>query len=251
MKENSLKLLLNLVSKSGEQRSVRVTALKNTVFPNLKSSSFRSLLYLAKARGWLDLQTVAGERVIIGNRQALTVLEPHFPALLGVWDNWEGQWLSLVFNRPPKTDKQFRFLRNWCQAHHCLQLSRGVYLAPDVYLTNYLSELKPIYDHSIYILSSREWQNDNVDQVAREKYQVVELSNQYSGISNQINGLLKIIDLQKKLDDQHIEQLPALFERLFVAITADLGVIRYYFPHLESVWSLIGGWQSLVGQANY
>ncbi|MFH1967356.1 MAG: hypothetical protein ABIJ03_02500 [Patescibacteria group bacterium] len=250
MKENSLKLLLNVVPTSDQPKAIAVATLKRVVFPNLKSASFRSLLYLAKSRGWLDLQTVAGERVVIGTKQALTALQAQFPALLNVWATWQGDWLCLVFNQPPKTDKQFRYLRNWCQTHKCIQLSRGVYLAPDVYLSQFLNQLKPIYDNSIYILKTREWQADNIDRVAREKYSIIELSNQYSGVSNQIERLLKILDLQKKLDDGHIEQLQSLFERLFLAIAGDLGVIRYYFSYLKAPLALVGTWQSLVGHEN-
>jgi len=246
MKTNSLKLLLNVLPTGDHTQHVSLDKLSSLVFPKMKSASFRSLLYLAKRNGWLDLQTVAGERVAVGYRQAREAISHQFPALSPEWVDWQGKWLCMVFREPPKTDRRFRYLRTWCRSHHCLPLSRGVYFAPDVYLAKYWSEIRPIYVNSVTLLETKEWQGDSLDRVAREEYSVAELSNEYSGVSNQIDRMLNLSHQQNKLDDGQIKQLPALFERLYMVLFQDLGVIRYYFPHLTAPMELVKQWQSLV-----
>ncbi len=242
MKNNTLKILLSTVNDSDQIRPITTESLHRFVVPGLSKSGFRSLLYLMKDKGYIKLQNAS----VYGQPQGWRSLLTEIPALKSDWDVWQGDWVCLVFLQAPRADRQFRYLRNWCIDRRYFQLTRGVYLAPTWYLKEMLPDLEGVYRHSIQVLTVGEWIEGDIREQILDHFDVMGLSDIYSGISNQYEQLLKTFETKKRLNEQQIRQIQSTFERTLDLLVQDLGLVRYYAKPPKTPFNLVESWQALL-----
>jgi len=242
MKKNTLKILISTATDSDQLRPVRLDALQRLVVPDLSNAGLRSLLYLMRDQGYLKLQNAT----VFGQSQGWSSLLAQIPALDSQWEVWPGDWACLVFLQAPTADRQFRYLRSWCLGHRFFQLTRAVYLAPSWYMQQLLPELEGVYRHSIQVMTIGRWLGGDIRELILDHFDVMGLSDIYSGVGNQYQQLLKTLPLKKRLNKQQIAQVQALFERTLDLLSQDLGLVRYYATPSATPLSLVEHWQALL-----
>jgi DNA-binding transcriptional regulator PaaX len=212
----------------------------------MTESGYRSLLLFLERRQYLFREKIFGA-VSIGitdeGRKAVLAL---FPALAERWASWNGQWMMLVFLDAPKSDPNFRYLRQALLAEKSLPLSRGVYLAADSFSDRVLTESKQLYSHSVAILSAERWLVGFERPLIVKYYDLTSRVETYSGISDEVCRLLGLIEAGKKLTDQQKTKFGLLFERYIDCLKDDPGFTSYYFPDSPGVLNLLHKAQQIL-----
>ena len=232
MKENTKRLLVWLYPTTGEPRFVPKSE-TTWVLDGLSSSGMQSLLYLLEKKQYLESQQLEGVLQFGLTQYGVKSIEAEFPALSSDRWQWQGEWTTVVCLSAPKTDKNFRYLRELMISHHLVGITRGVFMYPGAALPVHLqSTFETLYPNSVAVLATPEWLWGDERSVIGLKTNLYALMDVYSGISNELARLITNFGNIKTIDHQSKLLIASLFDRLYGALQSDFGLGRRYFPRV-------------------
>lgn len=245
MKKNSKKLFLWLSGRTNPKDWVSLEHI-NTVIP-LSSTSLRALLKLHQKSGLLLIDTTQAEWYVQVTQQGRELINELFPAVSSTFATWEGHWTLIVFRDAPKTDKQFRYLREQLVTIQAGSVARGVYLYPGDLPVSTVELLRTLYSgKSVSVAKVNEWQLGSLEAIMNDVFKLSDIANLYSGISNEVSQLLTKRSGKKELNSSDKLVIRSVFDRLYETTAQDLGIVSHYFSRVRSVdeiltqmWSLL------------
>ena len=212
----------------------------------LSDSGLKSLLFLLNKKQLVSLEKINEELHISITSHGKRALETQFPAFSPRFYKWQGQWSVVVFLRPPKGDKNFRFLRKKLLSLHFLGLTRGVFLYPGEVPEQVLKLCDQLYRDSILILNIQDWIFGDELQVIGLKSGLLDAKDSYSSISKEISRLIEKNEQKKGLIKSSEEEIVSVFHRLYQVLDGDCGVGNYYFPQEDGFLTLLKKLQGTV-----
>lgn len=239
MKKNTQKILLALYSDIGQIKNrVPVSQLQMLV-PELSGGGFRSLLFALKQQGMITTHKVLGVTSISITHHGTVSLENEFPALSQKWDTWQGNWDCLVFMESSSLDKQFRFLRNLLLSQGAIAINRGVYLSPGGFSDVVLGECQNTYYSNVLLFSVATWKLATDSSFIIEKYGLQDVAEALSGISRDVDRLLKMMIDKKGLTQGDKTSICLAYDRVLAVLLEDPGFCTFYFKEVESMKSSV------------
>ncbi len=235
MKKNTQKILLALYSQVGEIKNRVPVANLQALVSELSGGGFRSLLFALKKQEVIVTQKVLGVTTVSITHHGTMLLESEFPALSSKWDQWDGRWECLVFMESSSLDKQFRFLRNLLISEGALAVNRGVYLSPGSFSDVILKECQNSYYSNVLIFSVQTWKLATESSFVIEKYGLLDIAEAYSGVSNDVDRLLKMVVDKKGLTHSHKISINLVYDRVVEILLEDPGFCTFYFKEVENI----------------
>lgn len=199
--------------------------------PTLTLSGRRSLVAQLKQKKYLSVDVVDQDKQLYLTTHGAAALTAHFPALSNRLGNWQGEWAMLVFQRSPKSDPQFRYLRQLLVEAHAGQLSRGVYLYP-IEFPDKIKQQLAFYIDNVLVLTVSSWQMGDERSVIVPLFQLSDLIESLSGVSREVDSLLSGKIDKKRTIVQQREVFSAVYDRLLFTLQFDLGLHKRYFSQV-------------------
>ena len=247
MKQTTQKLLLalypapdrtSLVTLSAEQLAACVS--------ELSSSGFRSLLYTAVQNEYVSRENIGVQSYYVLTDLGRRMVEVAFPAFSARFESWTGEWSCLVFLEAPVGDPHFRYLRRLVLENGAVGLSRGVYLSAGGFHDRVQSELETVYAKSIALFTIGGWQIGSERPIVIEFLGLDDVAAGYSGISKEIDKLLRENTTRSTLNNQSKRHNQALIDRFSTLLGADPGFTTRYFPGIDSPLQILSQLQQLL-----
>ena len=185
MKDNSKKILIFLYPTTREDRWLALSSLRQ-VIPDLTDAGFKSLLFLLEKKQFLKIDKTTNQFRYALSSYAKSSLEAEFPALLQGDDKDKEDWKIIVFLESPKTDKNFRYLRNFLTKNKAIALTRAVFLYLGKLSELIEKELNSSYRNSVVVMELGRWLIGDEFTIMGQKAGLNDLFNLYSGISNEL-----------------------------------------------------------------
>lgn len=232
MKENSKKILLWLYREQNLKNYFDKPVLTNSlkeVLPELKETTFRSLINLLYKDGLIDTQKLNKKSYVSITDLGIRTVNRLFPALSENWQDWDGSWECLVFTTAPKGDKQFRFMRKKLIDIGAISVTRGVYFMPNGFSKDFIDLCLKLYKNSVIVFGLSEFVIGINKSHILEKYSIADINNSYSGISKEVEILLNKISNKKTLINQYKINMCSIFDRYYQILSEDSGFVQYFF----------------------
>ena len=245
MKLNTQKLLTWLYSPENEQRRLATYEELELLLPNMTSGGRRSLVHYLTQKLLVRTERIGDQTYINPTSHGIDALVAQFPALNGVYQQWQGQWSILIFRSGPKGDPHFRYLRQLLLDNHAFNLSRGVYLYPGELPSQIVNVCKKMYVGSVVVVSTQQWLFGDERSIINQHYLLSDLVEVYSGISKEINQLLELKNNKKRLTKKARLQVYSVFDRLFNVLGTDPGFLHYYYPNVSTALVLLSQLHSI------
>ena len=230
LKPNTSRLLLFLTITTWVEMDLMMLEM---LLPDLTKSGVRSLLVYCQKMSWIKIENLQGKKRVYLTNYGKKELELQFPVFSSKVDQWRGEWELVMFLTPPKTDPQFRFLRNYLLARQGCVVSRGNYLMPSYMVGQLIEDVYQSYRKSVMIFSIKEWVFGDEKTFISDNYHLLDLIDSYSGVSNEIDELLEKKKEGSFANDQQKKVFLSVFSRLASIIQKDSGLLRYYFPDVK------------------
>lgn len=243
LKATTSKLLTYLYTDSWQRADKSVLDL---LLPDLSDAGKRSLISYCQKNSLIKSETIDGQRMLLLTEHGKRELELCFPVFSRKADSWSGEWLVVVFLTPPKMDPQFRYLRNFLLERHAATLVRGNYLIPSYLASDIVEEIHYSYRKEVLIFSIKKWVFGDEKSFVLDQYLLLDLHQSYSGVSNEIAGLLKKNISFSNASHQEKVEIFSVFDRLHWLLSKDIGLISYYFPELTRGIALLKQLQILI-----
>ncbi len=230
LKQNTLKVLLVLAATSSTEAQGLPSPIIKALLPDITITGTRSLLVLLVRKKLIYKRRVFGTTTFHISEQGQRSLNTAFPALHATWHDWDGSWVVVVFLDAPKGDSQFRYLRKLILSHAGMQVTRGMYAKAGGFAPEVLAQLQNTYLGHVIIFSVFKWIQGFDKPVVFEYYNLPDKATALSGISNEVNELLNIINREKRLTEKQKINIVTLVDRFIDFLREDPGFIHYYFP---------------------
>lgn len=248
MKQTTQRLLLSLYSQT-DQVVQFPYALSELLLLELTPGGRRSLLYLLENQGLIYKESLAGQLTLTISQEGREAIEAVFPSLQIQNDSWQGGWIMLSFLTAPDRDKNFRYLRKALVQANALPISRGAYAFPNKLPEALAWEIGNLYTGNVLVSEiSSEQAGGTLRSKIIEHYHLPDLISAYSGISTEIQQLLKQNRNLERLTDKQKSSIAAVLTRIVELGAQDLGIIRYYYPNSINLKKLIEMFQQLLTQ---
>ncbi|MFZ1721175.1 MAG: hypothetical protein WAU07_01595 [Microgenomates group bacterium] len=240
MKTNTLKLLTTLYNPSPHAVLTLRQGQIHMFLPELSVAGLRSALYRLIDKGLVsNLNLEEGQEYYL-TRNGTELVRNSFPALNLVTESWQGKWLQIVFISGPAHDSDFRNLRSILSQRGAQQVTRGVYLLPDIGLDGLLKICLEKYQESIQIQRIEEWLIGGDKRWVIELFDLESLASAYSGISKEIDRLLARAKRLERLTEREKKQFSMVFNRFWEVLGVDCGIADSFIvasPHPISLLS--------------
>jgi len=200
------------------------------VLPDLSESGRQSLISYLVSKGEILTEKIGGELKVSLTAFSKKSLEEEFPAFSLDTDNWDSNWSLVCFLKSPKTDKNFRYLRNKLLFYKCIALSRGVFLFPGELPVSLTEMLNKLYKTSVTVLKAQKFVFGDELMIIGQKIGIFDNVELYSSISKELRQLLMKKTTNKGLTGQQKKHFFSLFSRLMDVFDFDYGLVKYYFP---------------------
>lgn len=238
MKENTKLLLLWLYCDRVGERWVSVQDVKK-LLSNLSDAGLKSLLFLLDKKQVILTEKIKDEQHVCITSNGKRMLEAQFPSILGLNEEWNGNWTQIVFLKPPNSDKNFRYLRKKLLSLNYIAISRGVFMHAGKLSQQLIELCDQLYKNSVLILSINKWEFGDELSIMGFKSVLSDVKDSYSSISREVDQLIDKINTQKGLTDSIQVEIYSVFNRYYKILTSDLGLINYYFPQEEKSLDLL------------
>lgn len=249
MKKSSLKLMIALWPPAALQAQNQAYLVPDKqlrqLVPQLTDSGFRSLLFHLAKQGVLFLEKAEAGNLVRLTYQGTELLKAKFPALQTESQATGQEWSVLVFTEAPKSDHQFRFLRQRLLGLHAVSLNRGVYLYPGKFPESFIQECHVSYAQSLLLFSTADWLFGDLRAVILQKFQLTDLVSIYSGVSSELSQLISSFSQSKKTNHQSKKALCLLFDRWWDGIQQDSGLLAAFYPGHEPPTTWLERWQKV------
>lgn len=244
-KQSTQKLLLLLFSQTTQTNVLLGYSSLADLLPDISEAGRRSLVAHLHRQGLIRKERVNGKTLLGSTQHGDRLITAQFPALSSQTHHWLGEWSLVTFLKPPKSDPQFRYLRSLLVNQNAVPLNRGVYLMPSFGVTPLISDLEVSYRQSVMVTAIGEWQFGDERSFILENFALTDLHQLYSGVSSEIEGLLRSLRFDSHLSDQQKVHIFSVFHRLYSLIQKDNGLIVHYFPQSATAISLLSQFQQL------
>jgi len=246
MKQTSKKLLLWLYPIAELQHRRRVDYQQiQLILPKLTEDGRQSLIRLLESKELLFTDRLSTQLSLSISTYGKSLLEAQFPVLTQPADTTTKQWGLILFMQAPNTDKNFRYLRNFLLADHCLALTRGTYLCVGKPSDSLLSLLEKSYRGAVLIVQFDNLLFGDELKIIGLKFGIESLVKSYSDIGKDIDSLLTKKINYKSLSDQQKRSIYSVYDRLFTNLELDHNLINRYFPQEKSGIFLLNQLKSL------
>lgn len=245
MKENTKRALVWLYPASGKPLYFTKTQISLSV-PSLTPAGISSMLYLLEKKQLVESHQVQSETTYGLTGYGIKVVESEIPALSTSRFNWQGNWTAVVGIQAPKSDQNFRYLREQLVVHQLIPLTRAVFLFPGSSLPARLQAmLETLYPHAVAVLAVSGWQWGDESAIIGHNTDLKSLMELYSGISSEIGRLIVPIESSKEINYQSKLPIVSLFDRLYSGLKSDFGLGKRFFPQVKFGRELLADLQLL------
>jgi hypothetical protein len=252
MKETTRKILLFLYPTTEPNQSqpdhqlLLNTAQLRFLLPELSMAGFKSLLFYLEKNQYLLKHLINEEQYYSLTNYGKEQLEQQFPALSIARRNWLGDWSMIVFLKAIKADQNFRYLRQFLLKQGCFALNRGIFLYPGKLHDLILAELNGRYRQAVMVYQLGECLVGDEEIVIGQKIALSDSLRVYSGISKELDELIKIIGTTKKLKDQPKSYFYSIFNRFVSFLAEDSGLVHHYYPQVEGPLKILSKLQKVL-----
>ena len=214
--------------------------------PEISAAGLRSLVAQLKDKALLSVERWQGKRVQVRITQpGQEAVNSVFPAL-SEFAEWQGEWLAIQFLSAPTQDANFRYLRLHLLQHRAVAVSRGFYLLPGKLSSETATICRELYRENLLISSlGKVWQGDILS-VINKQHALSDVFQNYSGISREIQGMLRKKQPFLELNDRQKESISTVYARFFTALLNDPGLTAFYYPGCPQPRLLLGEIQELL-----
>lgn len=209
------------------------------ILPELSEDGRQSLVRLLESNQLLHTDQLSGELHLSLSSHGKSQLEAEFPLLKKQTDHWQGDWQMILFLNPPKGDKSFRYLRTLLLKNHCFSLRRGVYLHAGEIEDKITDILNKTYRNAVMIIRYDTWSFGDELRIIGQMTDLQSKVDIYSGISTELKKLLTKKMNYKTLTNQQKKAIYSVYDRLYINLAEDVGIINYYYPQVESGFQLL------------
>jgi hypothetical protein len=238
LKKNSL-MLLSWLYPSQTSRWISIHDLK-FLLPSLSSDGIRSLVgVLTKAnlieKVPLDLidEGQSTQTVIRATSYATDAVSSQFSAFRFMHEAWKGQWSLICFIDSPKSDPQFRYLRNKLVAQKAGQIKSGLYAYPGELPPELFHQLTQLYVGSVAVWKTDSWRFGDERQIIGKIFGLNDEAQSFSSLSNQLTQLLNDLKYNNGLIEPVKKNLFMVFNRWVVTMEDSAGIYSWYFPQVK------------------
>ncbi|HCC84774.1 MAG TPA: hypothetical protein DEP87_03770, partial [Candidatus Pacebacteria bacterium] len=147
-------------------------------------------------------------------------IEAEMPALASSVD-LKPEWSLLVFQQAPRSDRNFRYLRQFLLQHRWFALTRGVFVYPGMPAELVMNSIQKLYAQSVLIVKVEAWVWGDIRLVIGQGTMASQVDDIYSGISREIDRLIGDYLSEKDLDYQAKQQIVSTFNRLYLVLEQD------------------------------
>lgn len=239
MKETSLKLLTLLYTRGNFSEVFTNYEQLSLLLPELTRSGVRSLVSLLKKRGLITTERLDNQTMVFITNAGTKTVEDQIPAFFFTDGQVVSEWSCLVFLKAPKRDPEFRYLRSLLLDHHAVGLTRGVYLYPGSFPAKIKEECHELYTLSVIIMQAKTLVQGDLRTIFSQHQPLADIAQSYSGISSEINSLLKPKKDYSDLNDQQKKHIFSVFNRFFKIVSDDSGFTKLFFPQVNGAYELL------------
>jgi DNA-binding transcriptional regulator PaaX len=244
MRENTKKLLLFLYPVKGEAVWLRFSQLHELV-PELTKAGLQSALFLLDKKELLRIDRSETEWRYSLSSYGVRLLESIFPALLQSHEQ-SSEWLLIVFLTAPKTDQNFRYLRNFLVQNQGVALTRAVYLVPKQVVSKVTEVLQSSYKNAALLLQVNDWLFGDDYKIIGQRAGLYDLFELYSSISREVDRLIDVKILKKSFTQQEKVSYFSALNRFLGTLESDHSLLRRYYPDVESAAELLSKFQKAI-----
>lgn len=243
MKSTAQKLLLSLYTPTAEPLWIGYDVVQ-FLLPEISSAGQRSLIAQLKQKSLISVER--WERTQLrATQQGYQAITVQFPALSRFQD-WQGEWTAVMFLSAPSQDPNFRYLRSMLLQNQAVPITRGMYLYPGPLPAALLELCQDLYREQVAIVQwGKVIQGDLLSLIA-PTYALSDIFQTYSGISTELNSLLRRKLPFLELNHSQKEAIYLVFDRFFTALLQDPGITQFYYPQSPRPLELLGGFQELL-----
>lgn len=203
-----------------------------TILGDISESGLRSLMFIALQKGWLRRQGGYFTPGVSLTRLGAAQLKPQFPALFPPTEDWS----VLIFLQSNANDPSFRYLRKQLVGIHNLQISRGAYVMRGKLPNTLMTLLQSSYQQNVLVLHIDNCEFGDIWVLADQKFSLSDIVKIYSGISTEVDDLLKVKQQNSSLTQPAKQQLSSVFDRYYQNLLSDPGFYssgdtRSHLPH--------------------
>jgi hypothetical protein len=245
MRSSSKKLLLWLYSSGESFRRIDHSQLRY-LLPKISLEGKRSLIYYLQTKKMLSLEKFGDKKFLSLTSFGKDFIETNFFFLNQERKKWTGNWIMIVIASKGREKANFRVLRSFLMKNGCISFERGIYLYPGNFDYSIKSYLQINFSDSVVVVNLKEWLYGDHRMIIMNRFQLMELANQYSDISKEIVKLLRKNKNKKELSDRDNIEIFSLYERLFPLFVEDMGLLNYYFSNSVSGEKILVSVQNLV-----
>lgn len=231
VKSSTLKLLAflyNPLSVGATEVLFRSYEQLSYVLPELSAAGRRSLVAHAVKQGWVRTEMVGGSTRICLSSFGASLSKQSFPA----FNEPTHSWYLCIASNPPKGDNSFRFLRSLLVKRCAAQLTRAVYLLSSGSVDqSLLDELLVSYRTSVVIVAVGKWVFGDEREVLLRHFALSDMKEVVSGISREVEQLLRIKNSFSELNDQQKLHLFSVFTRLYELLSKEMGLCSVLYPN--------------------
>jgi DNA-binding transcriptional regulator PaaX len=238
MKDNSKKLLLYLFADAQKESLVSGDEVK-LVLNNLSPGGLRSLLHVLEQKNYLAKENLESTSYYRVTPYGKSQLKAQFPALFEDYRDWDGSYSQVLFLEYPKTDKNFRYLRQHLIDQRFVSLQRGCYVKPGLIPEETRVMLNKLYSGHVFVFTVGKWQIGDERSFLNDSYLLQDIVNGYSGISSEIDQLLSRKKQSLVANQQLKQRFLSVFDRYYSLVEHDLGLIPYFYPHAKTALELL------------
>lgn len=244
MRENTKKLLLFLYPTQDQVWWLTFTQL-HRLLPQLSVAGLRSALFLLDKREFLRIDRTGSEWRYALSSHGQSFVAGLFP-VFSVTTKQDLAWLLLVFLQAPSSDRNFRFLRSHLLNNQGIQLTRGVYLLPEISVDKVQEELRHSYKNSVLLLRVGEWLFGDDYKIIGQKAGLSDLASVYSSISRELDRLISVKLQKKTFTQQENSTFHSALDRFLSTLDQDQSILLRYFPDVASPKQLLAAFQKLL-----
>jgi len=219
IKENAKRTLVWLYSATTEERWLSKDRI-SLILAHLTPAGVRSLLYSLEKKQLVFSQRVGGEINFALTNIGKALIETEIIGL-SASSQAEPQWSMLIFLKPPKSDRNFRYLRLLLLQQHWLTVSRGVFISPAQPIESLIQVIAKLYAQSVIVLGIKDWRWGDIRLVIGQTVGASQVDDIYSGISREIDRLISEVLSKNELNHQDKSQILSVFDRLYSTLKLD------------------------------